>query len=331
VATPAELVELRDLEAFVVVGRTLHFSRASEQLNVAQSALSQRIRRLERRIGAELFVRTTRTVTLTAAGRTLLDRAQDILRQVEDAVAATQQSAQAGFERLVIGSTTGRPHATLGALLSAVRERYPLIEVAVRPATPTEQILTDLIAERLDLGFVWEYLSTPDGAAASHPGLTGVEIGRQPLHILMPSSHRLARRREVRLTDFADEGFVTYLERPGGSVFRSALFSLCREAGLIPRISEEAADGQILLLLVSSGAGVALLPPTYESIDIPGCAHVPLVDASPRLRYSIQHRTGDDRPPITLIRELIPDVLARTPRPATPSTSDPAHESSAGS
>lgn len=131
---PLPFMELRHLQHFVAVAEDQHFTRAAERLMVSQSGLSSSIRALERELQAPLFVRTTRRVTLTAAGRALLGEAERILAQVRsahDAVAAVQ-----GLLRgtLTLGAEQCIAGVHVATLLAAFRRRHPDVEICLRQA-----------------------------------------------------------------------------------------------------------------------------------------------------------------------------------------------------
>jgi DNA-binding transcriptional LysR family regulator len=101
------LPELRQLRYFVAVAEELHFSRAAKRLNIAQPPLSQQIQQLEIAVGAPLFVRTTRRVELTPAGRVLLDGARRTIAEAERATDAAVRASRGSFE--TSGSASRRP------------------------------------------------------------------------------------------------------------------------------------------------------------------------------------------------------------------------------
>ncbi|MER6926274.1 LysR family transcriptional regulator, partial [Streptomyces spiralis] len=127
-------MELRHLQHFVAVAEDQHFTRAAERLMVSQSGLSASIRALERELRAPLFVRTTRRVTLTEAGRALLGEAERILAQVRaahEAVAAVQGVLRG---TLTLGTEQCIAGVDVAGLLAAFRRRHPEVEIRLRQA-----------------------------------------------------------------------------------------------------------------------------------------------------------------------------------------------------
>jgi len=118
-------MEIRWLHAFVAVAEELHFGRAASRLQMAQSPLSQTIRKLEKDIGVQLFERSTRSVALTAGGHTFLPHAYRVLEDVETARQATRASAGDVYGRVTIGFAGVLNHRALPPLTRTVRQRYP--------------------------------------------------------------------------------------------------------------------------------------------------------------------------------------------------------------
>ena len=123
-------MEIRWLEAFIAVAEELHFGRAANRLQMAQSPLSQTIRRLERELSVTLFDRSTRSVALTPAGEALLPHAHRVFEELELARQATRAVSGVFYGTVRIGFSGALNHRTLPPLTRAVRQRYP--EVALK-------------------------------------------------------------------------------------------------------------------------------------------------------------------------------------------------------
>ncbi|CAM5551161.1 Transcriptional regulator OS=Streptomyces fumanus OX=67302 GN=GCM10018772_55020 PE=3 SV=1 [Streptomyces fumanus] len=201
-------MELRHLQHFVAVAEDQHFTRAAERLLVSQSGLSASIRALERELGTALFVRTTRRVTLTEAGRALLDEARRVLAQVRsayEAVAAVQGvlrgTLSLGTEQCIAG-------VHVAGLLAAFRRRHPDVEIRLRQAGSGE-LAEEVAAGRLDLAFAYRTRADTDQ-------LRSVSLASEPMTVLCHPGHPLAARGAVLTPgDLADEVFVDF-HRTGG-------------------------------------------------------------------------------------------------------------------
>src|SRR6185295_12972840 len=122
-------MEIRWLHAFVAVAEELHFGRAAARLQMAQSPLSQTIRKLERDVGVELFERSTRSVALTAGGHAFLPHAYRVLEGVETARQATKAAEGGVYGRVRIGFSGVLNYQALPPLTRALRQRYPHVEL----------------------------------------------------------------------------------------------------------------------------------------------------------------------------------------------------------
>ena len=195
-------MEIRWLEAFVAVAEELHFGRAAARLRLAQSPLSQTIRRLERELGVTLFVRSTRSVALTPAGQALLPHAHRIFEELELARQSTQAMSGIFYGTLSIGFSGALNHQTLPPLTRAVRQRYPDVTLKLVGRVMTRDGVEQVERGSLDLAFVALPLDPS-------PVVRTRLIAREPLGAALPVDHRLAQEQAIELADLADEGFIT--------------------------------------------------------------------------------------------------------------------------
>ncbi|MFF5256130.1 LysR substrate-binding domain-containing protein [Streptomyces leeuwenhoekii] len=243
-------MELRQLRHFVAVAEDQHFTRAAERLMVSQSGLSASIRALERELQTPLFVRTTRRVTLTEAGRALLGEAQRILAQVRsahEAVAAVQGvlrgTLSLGTEQCIAGVHVAR-------LLAAFRRRHPDVEIRLRQAG-SGALAEEVAAGRLDLAFAYR-------AEADTDQLRSASLNREPMTVLCHPDHRLATAGAVVTPhDLADEVFVDFHPDWGPRRTTDTAFAA---AGVRRTVALEVNDVHGLLDLVDENLGIAVVP-----------------------------------------------------------------------
>jgi DNA-binding transcriptional LysR family regulator len=259
-------VELRQLEYFVAVAEECHFTRAARRMHVAQSGLSASIRALEVELGAPLFVRSTRQVELTQAGRALLVEARRVLGTIDaarDAVAAVQ-----GLLRgtLAVGSIQCLHAVHLPAVLARFHELHPGVELRLRQAGSGE--LVDLVrAGRLDLAFV------TSGRAADD--LRTSTLSTEPLVLACAPELPFAERESVRLAELAGQPFVDFNPDWGT---RDDVDRALATAGVDRRVAVEVNDVHSLLDFVGFGLGVALVPASFAAKQT-RARFVALVDA----------------------------------------------------
>ncbi|WP_328440340.1 LysR family transcriptional regulator [Streptomyces sp. NBC_00444] len=191
---PAHL-DPRLLRAFLTVAEELHFTRAAARLYVAQQALSRDVRRLERELGAELFVRTTRQVTLTADGERLMPYARRVLAAQEALLSAFGQARPLLVDLNSPGLVTGR------RVLHRARELAPEQELMARFESGLTGAAGELIAGRLDASF-GRYAGLDPALRAQ---LDHQAVRYEPMAVVLPEDHRLAGNEAVPLEALAGE------------------------------------------------------------------------------------------------------------------------------
>ena len=242
-------MELRHLEHFIAVAEQKHFTRAAEAMSISQSGLSASIRALERELHASLFVRNTRSVELTEAGRALLCEGRRTLAAAEaarDAVAAVQGLVRG---HLTVGLEQCLGVVDVPALLAKFRSAYPGVEIEVRQAGSTP-MLDELASGRLDVAFV---------ATSGHPvdGLDLRPLSTESMVLVCAPDHRLAGASEVALQDLAGESFVDFDRTWGARAISDHAFAA---ANVAHPVTIEVNDVHTLLALVAHDLGVALVP-----------------------------------------------------------------------
>lgn len=249
-------MEFRQLEHFVAVAEEQHFTRAARRLNIVQSGLSTSVRALEEELGVELFLRSTRRVDLTVAGRVFLPEAQRVLSAMRKAKESVQavQGLQKG--RLSIGmAQTLSPFVDLPALLSRFRDTYPGVEIRLcHGAAP---VLCGKVRDgRLDVAFVPVYGVDPEG-------VTSRLYVCEALVLACAHGHPLAGRGDVALGDLADLTFVDFQPDWGNRQLVDHAFA---QARVDRHVAFEVNDMPTLLDLVSFGLGVALVPERIAAV-----------------------------------------------------------------
>lgn len=242
-------MDLRQLKHFVAVAEEEHFSRAARRANIVQSALSTSIRTLEEELGAQLFVRTTRKVRLTEAGRVLLVHARIVLDAAREAANAVAKVA--GLERatLRLGAVPGLPtFIDLAALLATFRERYPGVDVHLSLGNANE-LLAKIKEGAFDVAVL--PLSEPQ------IGMETITVACDPLALVCAPGHHLAGRKSVKLRELADQSFVDFEQ---GWAARQLTDRAFEEAGIARQTAFEVSDRDTMLALVQRGLGIALMP-----------------------------------------------------------------------
>ncbi|MEV0294146.1 LysR family transcriptional regulator [Nocardia sp. NPDC050710] len=258
-----------DLQWFITLAELERVGAAAERLHIAQPTLSRMLARLERRLGAELFDRFGKRITLNEFGRVYYEharRAQSELDAAARTIADLTNPAK-GVVRLAFLHSFGG--WLVPQLVGGFRRGSGGITVTLRQGAAEK--LTHLVLDGVaDLAIV-----SPRPAV---PGLGWRGLLHQPLVLAVPAEHRLAGRRQVRLADLADAEFITM--HPGFGM-RRIFDDLCAAADIRPRIAFESSDLMTVSGLVAAGLGVAVLPledPAPVGARI-GPVTIPLADA----------------------------------------------------
>jgi LysR family transcriptional activator of glutamate synthase operon len=243
-------MDLRQLRYLVALAEERNFTRAAATEHIAQPALSQQIRRLEQELGLALVERTTRRVALTSAGELLVVRARRIMAELEAAQSELQALRGVYTGHVVIGAMHTMGPVDLSLVLARFRELHPDVGLTVREQSSGE-MAEMLRVDELDLAF----LSVTERVESHGLGLH--QLVSEELVVLLPLEHPLARQRQVRMAELADEQFISFRE---GARLRELLVSAARDSGFTPRVTLESNESQRVRRLVARGLGVAILP-----------------------------------------------------------------------
>ncbi len=229
------------------------FSEAANALSYSQSAVSQAVATLEGEVGATLLERDRAGIRPTAAGAALVAHAEGILARMEAAENEVAAIAGGHGGRLRIASFPTAGATLLPGAINAFRIAHPGVEVTLAEDEP-EEIAPRLRAGEFDLALLFEFEGTGERLGA---GILRFDLVEDPLHLALPATHPLARRRRIALGDLSEEPWVqTAVASPcARHVVRS-----CHAAGFEPRVAFESDDYQTVQGLVAAGVGVALVP-----------------------------------------------------------------------
>lgn len=274
---------LRELECFIAVAEELSFTRAAEKLHLAQPPLSRHVRALEEKLGAPLFARGARRVTLTAAGALFYEETRTLLPQLRRAGETTRRFASGQTQRLRLGFVSAVLGPELTAVLRRYRERQPEVQLIVQDGLPAE-LLAAVNRGTLDGAFVG--LRPPERT----PGIVYQNWFSEPLAAFVPLGHRLAAKRELALAELAGEPLVA-VSHEAAPAFAAFVRLRCAEAGFRPRIVVESMRAQAVAVMVTAGSGIALLPASLARVVGQAAAVVPLKKA-PQLTHVFARKEG---------------------------------------
>ncbi|MEO8484720.1 MAG: LysR family transcriptional regulator [Betaproteobacteria bacterium] len=288
-------MELRHLRYFIAVGDALNFGRAALALHIAQPPLSRAIRALEDELGTPLFDRGARGVTLTGAGAALLPEARRLLRDAEAFRQGARQYAAGEAGTLAIGFVSTAAYNVLPRIVPAFRAQRPGVRLALREATSDVQAPA-LVSGEIDVGFL-----IPGPA---NPVLSYLPLHRESMIAALPARRRWPARVPVR--SLASEPFILF-PRDVAPELHDAIVALCRRAGFVPRIGQEAIQMQTIVSLVAGGMGVSLVPASLEHMRRDGVVYRRLAERSPSVEIGLAWRASDGSP---LTRAFVAEARA---------------------
>ncbi len=298
-------MELKHLRYFEAVARHRHFTRAAEELHVAQSAVSHQVRRLEQELGVELLDRTTRSVEPTQAGELVAARARVILGAAAALRDEVDELRGLVRGRVTVGALLFGGELDIPALLGSFTSTYPQVEVGLREGT-AQRMIDGLEDGTIDLTFMLEVEPIDE--------FERIELSSEELAVVMSPSHPLAGDRPLRVAALADQRLIGF---DRGSSVRQLVDAAFERAGVEPRIALEGNDLALVRSLVAEGVGLAILPRTFAELPGPAVALRPL---SPPLRMNValwwrrgRHLSPAARAFVEFVRRRAPRARAGNP------------------
>ncbi|MBD8880714.1 MULTISPECIES: LysR substrate-binding domain-containing protein [Rhodanobacter] len=299
------MFDFRQLRYFVTVAEELSFTRAALRLHISQPPLSQQIQALERDLGVLLLERSKRKVALTEPGKVFLEQARQILAQAELARTRTADAAAGHSGQLRLAYTLSVSfHPALPRTLLRHRQMAPGVDVQLREMNNAPQFAA-LLANEIDVGFV----RTEPRHLQDARKLRLRMIDRERLMLALPSSHPLAARDRLHMSEVAGAAFVTQ-PREMAATLHDKLTTLANAAGFQPRTVQQAQQVSGLLALVAAGLGVALVPATMRAVHLAGVSYVPLADHGAELLLAVASRADEASPVLTQFLSTV-DEFAR--------------------
>jgi DNA-binding transcriptional LysR family regulator len=295
-------MDLRHLRYFHAIAEELSFSRAARRLNVVQPALSRALKELENELGVQLLARNQRTVSLTAAGKVLLDETALLFDRLEHTLRRVRRAAAGQEGELRLGYIGPPVQSFLGRLLAEYARRCPLVTVHLEERTP-ERVWEMVAKGRLDLG-----LTRPVPAHAALRMETQL-LRRERLCAAVPRGHAWHGRKSLTWRSLAGEPLIILARREGAGLHDEILAG-CRRAKFTPRLVHTPSVITTVLRYVESGAGIGVIPESIGEND-PGrtWASIPLTPPQ-TVPLVLVWKDGPEEPPVTAFRRLLAEWSA---------------------
>jgi DNA-binding transcriptional LysR family regulator len=290
--------QLRD---FVAVAEEQSFSKAATRLNMTQPPLSRQIQRLEAAVGFPVFVRTSRTVTLTPAGQTFLTEARRILQMADTAALLARRVARGTAGTVRVGFTAVAALNVFAEWIRTVHRELPDIDFVLTEMITSDQI-DALLAGTIDVGFM-------RGLPASNM-LDGRLAFSERLVVAVPEGHALTKlEREPLLEEVATHRIITYSPAPA-RYFHELIVSLFHSAGLAPDYVQYVSQVNSQLVLVDADIGIALVPRSAARLRPPRVLFLEIADLQEKLvELHCAWRTDSTNPAMSASLSLLDRVI----------------------
>jgi DNA-binding transcriptional LysR family regulator len=245
------MLDVRRMRVLREVALRGSFSAAADALAFTQSAVSQQIAALEREAGTVLVQRSSRGVRLTEAGEAVVRHTDAILARLAEAEAELEAIAGLSGGRLRLAAFESAGATLMPLAIAAFRQRHPAVELSLTLLEPEDSI-PQLRSGDLDLAVTFH-------ARKGLPGEEGLEhlhLIEDPMYLVLPLDHPLARKRSLRLADLEGEAWIG---GPANCECNRLIYRACASAGYDPRIEFETDDYQAVQGFVAAGVGVSLV------------------------------------------------------------------------
>lgn len=244
-------MELRHLIYFKTVAELLHFSKAAEQLHISQPPLTRQIKELEKELGAVLFFRNNKRVTLTDAGRFFLSECDSLIQRLERSKQMVKQIHESVSGDFSIGYISSTPLTSLAALLQQLKIQFPLLKTRLYELPTTKQV-SALEEGKLDIGI----LRAPVNSTLLEITL----LWQDPFSLVSPVINSDA----LNANDLSNTPFISY-NRDYAPFYHQQFIACCNHIGFTPQVIHECNNIHSILRLVESGLGVAIIPSSIKN------------------------------------------------------------------
>jgi DNA-binding transcriptional LysR family regulator len=242
-------MEIWQLKTFSVAAKTLHFTRAAEELNLSQPAVSHQIKSLESEIGEPLFLRDKEGVWLTRAGQTMYEHVSKILDIADEMRLEIRENKDILSGKIILGASTKGLGSPFAFFYENFKKTYPDIELVAQTETTLEDIVEKVKDGKIDIGVI-----------SQHPDLNSLVVlpfAEYEMILVVGKIHRLAQKQVVTADDLRDEQWLVYEPR---NRMRMMSDDFLAKAGITAKNIYETNDGTLIRTMLTFGNAVSILP-----------------------------------------------------------------------
>lgn len=290
-------MDIRHLNYIMTLGKHLNFTKAAEDLHIAQTSLSQQISTIEKQLGFKLFARDNRSVELTPAGEVFAEEAKQLIIQYEDAVNRAKQAAGGVNGKLKIGWWGQYEILCLSAVLKTFHELYTNIAITYYQDN-LNTLIGALRSGRIDIVFI------PLHFIKQRDDLTYKTISSSPLCLAVDQGHPLSRKRNVAPGDLADEKFIVINFNGIAGAYEKFLRQ-CNTMGFTPNIVSMPRSFQEIDSMVYSGLGVTIHPKAVKNTTATKLSFINITGRRVNTSVDVVWLRENKDPTVSLFTELL--------------------------
>lgn len=275
-------MEIGQLEAFLQVAEHNSFSKAAKSLFLTQPSLSARMQSMERELGELLFVRLSRGVILTDAGRAFLPHAERALHALKEGREALEEVHAASSGKLYLGSARAISAYVLPSILKTFRTRHPGVDVAIKTGR-SHRVLEMVLSDEVQVGLARTLV---------HPEIESVHLYNEEIVLVAHPDHPFAISGATSVRDIAKERLILYDKE---STYYVMINSICREAGISPNVVMDLDSIDATKHMIQEGLGISFLPQSAieKELELGTLTHVKISDdLKVELPTSVLYRKG---------------------------------------
>ncbi|WP_378174631.1 LysR family transcriptional regulator [Aquimarina sp. SS2-1] len=288
-------LELRHFTYFLAVAEELHFRKAAERLFISQPGLSRQIKQMEEIIGAELFIRNKRNVSLTVAGEYLKKEIAYIFNHIDFTVKQTALIDKGSEGEVRIGFLGSAIQTVIPDLLVKADKKYPKIQFSLEEMSNYDQV-KGIVSDELDIGFV-RLARVPDGVSIK-------AVQTDTFSLVLPKDHFLDKNNFINVAQVADEHFILF-SSDYSSIYYDKIMSICEDKGFTPIVSHKSVHAQTIFKLVESGLGVAIVPTSLQyGFDL-NVKFLEIPDIPQRAELSVIWKEDNRNPALEKVRRFL--------------------------
>lgn len=248
-------MNLNQLEYFVCAAEMLNFTKAAKKCFITQTAMTQQIKALEAAIGVPLFIRDKHHVELTPAGNVYLSEAKKILEKSDEAVRLAKLAADGSDGEITIGFISGFGESDCPEILRSYHNTYPGIKMKVIRNTMSG-LMNSLEKGDCDVAFT----VTAANMQKIYPDTAHQFINSYPIMAVLPNEHPLAAKESVSYSDLSNEDFIIMQPSARSKEEMEEVILMYKRGGFVPNIIAYETEPEAILLMVSVGIGICLMP-----------------------------------------------------------------------